>query len=142
MKATIVKKSRFDSAHKNPGFGEGHKCNRIHGHGFEYEVAVSSEINPETGLSLDLGILKDIMKKRVDNVLDHYYLNEDIPHFKDVPPSAENIAIFIFKEVEKGLRLYAHQSGIYFNKVPKVKYVRLDETPTSTVIISEEDFHE
>lgn len=136
--ATVVKKSVFDSAHRNTGFGEGHKCNRIHGHTFNYEVAVRGQIDPETGLTVDFGIVKEAMKESVDKVLDHYYLNEDVEYFKTVPPSAENIAIFIFKSVRDYLR--KHYMDIYIEHDISVEYVKLHETPTSTILFTREDF--
>jgi 6-pyruvoyltetrahydropterin/6-carboxytetrahydropterin synthase len=129
--ATVVKKSVFDSAHKNTGFGEGHKCSNIHGHTFNYEVAVKAKINEETGLSIDFGVVKEAMKERVDKVLDHQFLNE-LPFFpEDTPPSAENITWFIFKRVQEYL------DGKDFGG--EVQWVKLDETPTSSVIIRKED---
>lgn len=128
MKATVVKKGVFDSAHRNTGFGEGHKCNNIHGHTFNYEVHVESEVDPKTGLSIDFGEVKKAMKEKVD-VLDHKYLNEDVPYFREVPPSAENIASYIFRSVQA----YFNENNIN----GKVVKVVLHETPTSSVIINE-----
>lgn len=130
--ATVVKKSVFDSAHRNTGFGEGHKCNNIHGHTFNYEVHVRSAINEETGLSVDFGIVKLAMNELVDRVLDHKFLNEDVEYFQTVPPSAENIAYFIFEEVQGYLDLHSFEA--------EVTKVVLHETPTSTVEITLDDF--
>lgn len=134
--ATVVKKSLFDAAHKNPGFGEGHKCARTHGHTFSYEVGVRAKIDPKTGLSIDFGAIKKAMKEAVDDVLDHRFLNEEIPYFKIVHPSAENIAIFILASVDRHLMDYYDD---YLEKEVQVSYVKLDETPTSSVIIRKED---
>ena len=135
--ATVVKKGVFDSAHRNTGFGEGHKCNRIHGHTFNYEIHVRSAINEKTGLSIDFGVIKNAMKNRVDKVLDHYYLNEDVPYFRDIPPSAENIACFIFERVQKELNRLLHIGEI--STYGEVTKVVLHETPTSTIIIESND---
>jgi 6-pyruvoyltetrahydropterin/6-carboxytetrahydropterin synthase len=129
--ATVIKKSVFDAAHRNIGFGDGHKCANIHGHTFNYEVAVRSEINEETGLSLDFGVVKDIMKMEVDLVLDHKYLNQDVAYFRAIPPSAENIARFIFKQVSEELYEQGYDAT--------VEWVKLDETPTSAVLVRKED---
>lgn len=131
--ATVVKKGVFDAAHKNPGFGEGHKCNRIHGHTFEYKVAVRSRIDELTGLSIDFGAIKKAMKEEVEEKLDHYYLNEDVPLFREIPPSAENIAIFIYLQVQAYLDRNCPE------KNAEVVWVELAETPTSSVIIRKED---
>jgi 6-pyruvoyl tetrahydropterin synthase/QueD family protein len=130
--ATVIKRGKFDSAHSNVGFGEGHKCARVHGHTFQYEVAVRSVIDKATGLSLDFGEVKNAMKS-VELQLDHYYLNE-VPPFNDpeFPPSAENIAIFIITMVQKYLDENVPLMG-------EVQYVILNETPTSAVRINRED---
>jgi 6-pyruvoyltetrahydropterin/6-carboxytetrahydropterin synthase len=125
--ATVIKRSRFDSAHSNTGFGEGHKCARIHGHTFHYEVAVRSEIDETTGLSIDFGIVSQIMKEQIDNRFDHYYLNE-LAEFSTKPPSAENIARYIFFAVQNSQQLRG-----------TVEWVKLEETPTSFVLFTKGD---
>lgn len=135
--ATVVKKSVFDSAHRNTGFGEGHKCNRIHGHTFNYEVGVRAWIDPETGLSIDFGLVKEAMKEAVDKVLDHYYLN-DLEYFRKIPPSAENIAIFIYKQVRDYLK--KNYLDMVIKHDVSVEFVKLHETPTSTIVFTKGDF--
>lgn len=130
-KVEVVKSSLFDAAHRNIGFGEGHKCNNIHGHTFYYDVHVVSEINEATGLAVDFGVIKEAMKSKVDNVLDHKFLNEDVEHFKKVPPSAENIAYFILNQVQDFLEIEFIKGRITKSNVSKVV---LHETPTSAVI--------
>ena len=46
---------------------------------------------------MDLGTLSSIVKERVLDRLDHMNLNLDVPEFKDVNPTAENIAIVIHR---------------------------------------------
>ena len=138
--AIVVKKGVFDSAHRNTGFGEGHKCNRVHGHTFNYEVHVKSEINEDTGLSIDFGLVKQAMKTTVDEVLDHYYLNEDVKFFREVPPSAENIAYFIMASVQDYLD---NQHLLELSDVTgTVVKVVLHETPTSAIIVTPELVYE
>lgn len=136
--ATVVKKGVFDSAHRNTGFGDGHKCAEIHGHTFNYEVHVRSLINDETGLSIDFGAVKKAMKDKVEAVLDHKYLNEKVEYFKNVPPSAENIAFFIFEEVQNELQHMFFRDELSVSG--EVVKVELHETPTSSIIITLDDF--
>ena len=75
MKAEISKKFRFESAHYLPGFPEGHKCRRMHGHSFEVEIFVEGEIGAQTGVVIDYGDIKRVVKPVVD-ALDHRVLNE------------------------------------------------------------------
>jgi 6-pyruvoyltetrahydropterin/6-carboxytetrahydropterin synthase len=78
------------------------------------EVKVTGEIDPDTGYVIDLGILKAIINEEILERYDHRNLNLDIPEFKNVNPTAENIAVEIFNRLRKrldnslslGLRLY------------------------------------
>lgn len=77
------------------------ECEALHGHNWKIEVVVRSEGLNNIGLAIDF---KDL-KKATDDILDamdHRYLNE-LPQFTDVNPSSENIAKFIFEELEKAL---------------------------------------
>jgi 6-pyruvoyltetrahydropterin/6-carboxytetrahydropterin synthase len=70
------------------------KCDNPRGHGHNYvlEVSVRGRIDPETGMVIDLKRLKDIMRDRVIDRVDHTNLNEDVDFLKDVIPTAENLA--------------------------------------------------
>jgi len=70
------------------------KCDNPGGHGHNYllEVSVSGAINPETGMVIDLKKLKDIMRERVVDRVDHRNLNADVDFLREVIPTAENLA--------------------------------------------------
>ena len=70
------------------------KCDnpRGHGHNYTLEVSVKGKIDPETGMVIDLKRLKDIMRDRVVDRVDHTNLNEDVDFLRDVIPTAENLA--------------------------------------------------
>jgi 6-pyruvoyltetrahydropterin/6-carboxytetrahydropterin synthase len=70
------------------------KCDnpRGHGHNYALEVSVRGKIDPETGMVIDLKRLKDIMRERVIDRVDHTNLNEDVDFLRDVIPTAENLA--------------------------------------------------
>ena len=70
------------------------KCDnpRGHGHNYALEVSVKGSIDPETGMVIDLKRLKDIMRARVIDRVDHTNLNEDVDFLRDVIPTAENLA--------------------------------------------------
>ena len=62
--------------------------------------------NTHYGILIDAGIGPRVIKKRLDAVLeiiDHQYLN-DLPAFKTVNPSSENIARFIFEQLADVIR--------------------------------------
>lgn len=71
------------------------KCSNpnFHGHNYVLEVILDGEIDPETGYVIDLKIVKDAIKSEIDERFDHRNLNLDCPEFKDLNPTAENIAV-------------------------------------------------
>jgi 6-pyruvoyltetrahydropterin/6-carboxytetrahydropterin synthase len=110
MKVTVHRKAHFNAAHrlyrKDWSFEKNDAvfglCNNpnFHGHNYELIASVTGEIDPETGFVIDVKILKDIIKAEVENVLDHKNLNVEVPEFKDLNPTAENIAVFIYNKVK------------------------------------------
>jgi 6-pyruvoyltetrahydropterin/6-carboxytetrahydropterin synthase len=70
------------------------KCDNPKGHGHNYalEVSVKGRIDPETGMVIDLKRLKDIMRDRVIDRVDHTNLNEDVDFLRGTIPTAENLA--------------------------------------------------
>lgn len=113
MRITAHRKAHFNAAHrlyrsdwddeKNTQiFG---KCSNpnFHGHNYDLTVSVSGEIDPETGYLIDLKILKDIIKKEVEDYLDHKNLNIEVPEFKSLNPTAENIAVVIYRRIKAAL---------------------------------------
>ncbi len=105
----VSRKASFNAAHrlyrpdwsfeKNQSvFG---KCNnpRYHGHNYDLIVSVEGEIDKETGYVMDMKVLKDLIKEHVEEAFDHKNLNEDVPDFKDMNPTAENIAVVIWNKL-------------------------------------------
>ncbi len=78
------------------------KCNNLNGHGHNYvlEVVVAGEINQSTGYVLDLKILKEIIHDHVINKVDHKNLNLDVDFLHGKIPTAENIAVGIWDQLE------------------------------------------
>ena len=110
MKVTVSRKAHFNAAHrlyrsdwsfeKNDAiFG---KCNNpnFHGHNYELIVSVTGEIDPETGYVIDVKILKDFIKSEVEDAFDHKNLNLDVPEFKGLNPTAENIVVVIYNKLK------------------------------------------
>lgn len=104
---TVFRKEHFNAAHRlhNPVWSaERNKavfglCNNenFHGHNYELIVQVSGEIDPETGYLIDLKLLSDLIKEEVLNRFDHKNLNLDTQEFKNLNPTAENIAVVIYQ---------------------------------------------
>ena len=74
-----------------------------YGHNYALEVAVEGAIDPEDGMVLNLVDLDRVRKEEVDRPLDHRNLNEEIPEFRDVVPTAENLARWIWDRVDARL---------------------------------------
>jgi 6-pyruvoyltetrahydropterin/6-carboxytetrahydropterin synthase len=75
------------------------KCSNpnYHGHNYVLEVILDGDIDQETGYVIDLKIVKDAIKSEIDERFDHRNLNLDCPEFKDLNPTAENIAVVIWE---------------------------------------------
>ncbi|MBV9070251.1 MAG: 6-carboxytetrahydropterin synthase [Acidobacteria bacterium] len=70
------------------------KCDNPRGHGHNYviHVSVKGKIDAETGMVIDLKVLKDVVRRRVIDRVDHTNLNEDVDFLQGVIPTAENLA--------------------------------------------------
>ncbi|MCE3259142.1 MAG: hypothetical protein K0S12_783 [Bacteroidetes bacterium] len=112
-KIAVYRKEHFNAAHRlhNPGLSDAEnallfgKCNspNYHGHNYELTVKVTGEIDPKTGYVIDMKILGDLIKKEVVEKFDHRNLNLDTKEFKDLNPTAENIAVVIYNLLEPKL---------------------------------------
>ncbi|MBK8610271.1 MAG: 6-carboxytetrahydropterin synthase [Chitinophagaceae bacterium] len=106
-KVAVYRKEHFNAAHRlhNPAWDDATneqvfgKCNNPHFHGHNYEliVKVTGEPDPMTGYVIDMKVLSDMVQENVIERFDHKNLNEDTVEFKQLNPSAENIAIVIYK---------------------------------------------
>lgn len=114
MEVTVNRKAHFNAAHrlyrkdwsfeKNEAvFG---KCNNpnFHGHNYELIVSVTGEIDTETGFVIDMKVLKDLIEIEIEDELDHKNLNLEVPEFKELNPTAENIAVVIYNKLRPKLK--------------------------------------
>lgn len=81
------------------------KCNHINGHGHNYtvEVSVRGPVDRKTGMVMNLTELKAIMHECIMSPLDHKNIDRDVPYFKLIPSTAENIAVFIWDQIRDKL---------------------------------------
>jgi len=106
-KVAVIRREHFNAAHRlynedwsdeknRETFG---KCSlpHYHGHNYELVVKITGEPGADTGFVIDLKYLSDLIKETVIEKLDHKNLNLDIKEFSEVNPTAENIAILIYK---------------------------------------------
>ena len=109
MEVTVSRKAHFNAAHRlyrkdwsdeknNSVFG---KCSNPHFHGHNYEliVHVTGSVDPKTGYVIDMKVLKDLIKVEVEDAFDHKNLNEQVPEFANLNPTAENIAVVIWDKL-------------------------------------------
>jgi len=143
----ITKRLEWDMGHRIPN----HKsvCRNLHGHRYVVEVALEGEIQTSSGQSnegmvLDFGDIKQLMMKHIHERCDHSFMYsqkdptmveffQKNPDFKSVKvdfiPTAENIAQWIFRQLEAPLRkTYGQQL--------RLKSVQVWETPSSSAVIS------
>ncbi|SDW34303.1 6-pyruvoyl trahydropterin synthase family protein [Aequorivita viscosa] len=134
MSLTVFRKAHFNAAHrlykkewddaKNlKVFG---KCSNpnYHGHNYELEVGISGEIDPETGFLINLKILSQIIEEEIEDQFDHKNLNIEVPEFKYLNPTVENIAIVIWNKLRNRIEDKFEIS------------VKLYETPRNFVVYS------
>lgn len=77
------------------------KCNNPHGHGHNYELAVTvrGPVDEETGTVIDMGRLDDILQQEVVDRYDHRHLNHDLEEFRSVNPTSEELLRVIWKRL-------------------------------------------
>ncbi len=117
----ISKDFKFDAAHNLVHYHG--KCEKLHGHTYRLRVVLEGTPDSE-GMIIDFIELKQIVKDKVISRLDHAYINDIIPQ-----PSAENIAVWIWREIEDSVR----------RDNCKLYEVHVWETETSCVTVGRSD---
>lgn len=96
------------------------KCERVHGHNYRVQVGIQGPELDDNGLLCDFTELKNRLRT-TSKYLDHQFLN-DLKPFDQINPSAENIAKFIYDEIQKDMNTIS------------VAYVRVWETDTACAV--------
>lgn len=112
MKATLYVKETFSAAHFLPGYDG--PCSTIHGHTWRVEVWLKGDIDPETGMVADFRQVRELIKE-----LDHPgdTLNEVLPWRSGIPPTAENIALYLLGLIPNCHRLRLWESDNCYAEV-------------------------
>lgn len=130
-RVAVFRREHFNAAHRlynsqwsdqqnNDIFG---KCSlpHYHGHNYEMEIKVVGVPDENTGFVMDMKKLSDLVNEKVIERFDHKNLNLDTEEFKQLNPTAENIAIVIFNLLRPHI------------KADHELYIRLYETPRNFV---------
>jgi 6-pyruvoyltetrahydropterin/6-carboxytetrahydropterin synthase len=106
----VTRRVHFNAAHRlwNPAFSEEENVRvfgvctnpNFHGHNYNLDVTVEGDIDPATGYVFDINRLKAILEASVVRHLDHKNLNLDVPWFRELNPTAENIAVVCWRLLE------------------------------------------
>lgn len=134
MKVAVFRKEHFNAAHRlnNPNWDDAKnagifgKCNypNYHGHNYELTVKVVGEVDASTGYVIDLKVLSDIIWQKALNKFDHKNLNLDTEEFRDLNPSAENIAVVIYNlirphiDIDKEIKITLYETPRNFVEYP------------------------
>ncbi|MBI5373124.1 MAG: 6-carboxytetrahydropterin synthase [Sphingobacteriales bacterium] len=123
-KVAVFRRESFNAAHRlyNPAWDEATndrvfgKCAlpHYHGHNYDLVVKVVGEPDPETGYVMDMKILSELVQQEIVERFDHRNLNLDTAEFRELNPTAENIALVIYRilrprideKMELQVRLY------------------------------------
>lgn len=102
----LSQKFEFSATHRlhSPGLSEADnqriygKCNNPHGHGHNYEVQVTLKGIPDaSGSLIDVPEFERIVASTVIDRFDHKNLNVELPDFRELVPTVENIAMTIYR---------------------------------------------
>jgi 6-pyruvoyltetrahydropterin/6-carboxytetrahydropterin synthase len=129
----LTRRYRFSAAHRlhnealsaEENVGLYGKCNNPRGHGHEYvlEVSVTGEVDPPTGMVMDLGVLDRLVEREVLDRFDHIHLNLDVANFRERVPTTENLCIEIYNLLGRSI-----PDGQPSGSGARIEGVRLEET--------------
>jgi len=115
VEVEITRAEEFSASHRlhDPRLSEAENrrlygiCNNPNGHGHNYELEVSVR-GPvaESGMVMNLTDLMALLRELVLPEVDHKHLNHDVPFLDGVIPTAENVAIALWRRIEPEIRRF------------------------------------
>ena len=138
----ITRRLEFDAGHRIPNHAS--QCRHLHGHRYAIEITLSGDIITvegvsEQGMVMDYSEVKRIAKEELVDAWDHAFLvyrnDREVLDFLnsltdhktvvlDVPPTAENLAMLAFRQLDSAYR------DTYGNHL-RLERVRIYETPNN-----------
>ncbi|QCX38873.1 6-carboxytetrahydropterin synthase [Aureibaculum algae] len=131
MKVTVNRKAHFNAAHRlfKPDWSDEKNlevfglCSNpnYHGHNYDLTVAVTGEIDPDTGFVMDMKVLKDLIKTEIEDTFDHKNLNKEVVEFNDIDglnPTAENIVVVIWNKLRAHINKN-HELSVTLYETPR-----------------------
>ena len=118
----LKRRYHFSAAHRlyNPSFSEEknwvvfEKCNNPNGHGHNYELELILSGVPDeiSGMLVDLVKLDELVERVIIDQVDHKHLNLDVPMLDGINPTAENLAIVFYQQLNPLIPEPANLYGI------------------------------
>ena len=103
----VTRRAHFNAAHRlsDPALSAADNTRvfgpcanpNFHGHNYNLDVSVSGAVDPQTGYVIDIKTLKDLIETHVLSKVDHKNLNLDVPEFRSLIPTAENIVLVCWR---------------------------------------------
>jgi len=125
------------------------KCNNPRGHGHDYalEVTVAGEVNPRTGMVMDIGLLDRLVEREVLDRFDHKHLNLDVDNFREQVPTTENLCLEIYRLLAPNFPVWSvkpenepEDTGREDSATgARLLRVRIEETPRNFIEYEAED---
>ncbi len=102
-------------------------CVTDHGHNYVVEVTVGGALDEDTGMVVNLKNVDAVLRREFIDAVDHRHLNRDVAFLRGVIPTAENVALAAFRQLEPHL------------KPARLLKVRVTETENNAAEVSAED---
>jgi len=79
-------------------------CSTDHGHNYIVELTATGPVDPETGMVVNLKLVDAALRKHFIDHVDHRHLNRDVEFLRGIVPTAENVALAAFAQLEPHLK--------------------------------------
>lgn len=129
MPVQITRRAHFCAAHRlhSPHFSDEEnrriygKCNNPFGHGHNYwmDVTVEGEVDPKTGMVINLFDLKDIIEREIVEPVDHHNLNEDVEMMNGIIPTIENMVVRFWEVLSNALPQHVRLVRLHIQETDK-----------------------